>query len=212
MGHVRARGGCRRAALLGAAFSFLPLPAESPSCRCLALASESWGRGAGGLCHLTSCVFEQAPILSLSFLIYKGKPVCLAGSLPGLKEMMGLNHSGWHSAPDGLPEWGQVLSSCVCTKPRHAPLSLLCPEGEVIKTSCSWRPVSRTCRSIGFIWSTHHLLKRLFSDPSPTLSRKLLLGWGLDFQRVFAQASVGNAPSLRVCSQWLNYLIFTGAH
>lgn len=138
-------------------------------------------------CHLASCVFEQAAILSLSFLIYKEKPVRFAGSLPGLKERMGLNHSGWHSAPDGLPEWGQVLSFCVRAEPRHALLSL---EGEAIKTSCSWRPVSRTCLMIGSIWSAHYLLKCLFSGSSPTLSQKGCCWGGVCICSVFLHRPV----------------------
>ena len=76
-----------------------------------------WEGSLAWSCHRTNCVFGQAPILSLSFFIYKEKTLCLAGSLPGLHEMMDVNHLGsWHSAPGGFPKWGQVLSLCVCAR------------------------------------------------------------------------------------------------
>lgn len=116
MGHVQARGGAGGPSCLELPSPFgLSLRRAPP-----AEAARGWeepgfgirvlggGTGAGSFLYLTSRVFAQALILNLSFLIYKGKAVCLAGPLPELKEMMGLNRSGWPSAPNGLPEWGQV--------------------------------------------------------------------------------------------------------
>ena len=77
---------------LGAAGSFLPLPAgESILQRFLGTENSLWSCqfwAEGKLCCLTSHGLQQVLLLSLGFLICRKKVIPLAGSLPGLNEMM----------------------------------------------------------------------------------------------------------------------------
>lgn len=95
--HVQARGRAQEGSLAWSCRLLSASPRGEPLAEAAGCGEEpglgiSSPGGGGELCHLTSSVFEQAPVLRLSFFICKEKTLCLAGPVPGLHEVMDVNY------------------------------------------------------------------------------------------------------------------------